>query len=262
MTSALVLSDQTTLDGYRFWNVGSTAGRGTEVQLQVAPFPLLALASTPSLNAPYAGLLSGTLLLVADVIGRVVAATPAGRAVTRPTAVASRPAVRLGPLSAVWRPRQVAVCTGLSLALLLAFAANVGRGDYPIPLLDVLAVFGGGTVLGAVGLPLAALSGGLGVSVLLYLLAWRDGVDGLRLVLIGIGLTAVLVACTSWMLISAEIADAYRAVLWITGSLNGRGWAHIVPVGLAVGVVGVLARGRHARSAPCGQATTAPGAWA
>lgn len=54
MTSALVLLDQTTLDGYRFWVVGSLAGRGTDVLGQVAPFIVvglvIALASTPMLN--------------------------------------------------------------------------------------------------------------------------------------------------------------------------------------------------------------------
>ncbi|MGW5072717.1 FecCD family ABC transporter permease [Rhodococcus sp. NPDC004095] len=54
MTQTVILLDQTSLDGYRFWVVGSVAGRGTDVLWQVLPFlvigVLIALASTPSLN--------------------------------------------------------------------------------------------------------------------------------------------------------------------------------------------------------------------
>jgi iron complex transport system permease protein len=43
MTQTLVLSDQRTLDRYRFWAVGSTAGRGLDVLWQVLPFMLVGL---------------------------------------------------------------------------------------------------------------------------------------------------------------------------------------------------------------------------
>ncbi|RVW04234.1 iron ABC transporter permease [Rhodococcus xishaensis] len=139
MTSAVVILDQTSLDGYRFWVVGSVAGRGYDILWQVLPFLILglliAIASTPSLNVislgedvarslgtnvtssrivgiaaitlltgaataacgpiafiglvvphvaraitgpdyrwlvPYAGVLGGLMLVMADVIGRVV----------------------------------------------------------------------------------------------------------------------------------------------------------------------------------------------
>jgi iron complex transport system permease protein len=53
-TSALVLADSQTLDQYRFWAVGSLAGRDAEVAGQVAPFlvagVLLALVNSPGLN--------------------------------------------------------------------------------------------------------------------------------------------------------------------------------------------------------------------
>ena len=53
-TSALVLADSQTLDQYRFWAVGSLAGRDADVAVQVAPFLLagvvLALVNSPGLN--------------------------------------------------------------------------------------------------------------------------------------------------------------------------------------------------------------------
>ena len=54
LTSALVLADSATLDAYRFWAVGTLAGRDAEIALQVAPFLvlglLLAVINAPALN--------------------------------------------------------------------------------------------------------------------------------------------------------------------------------------------------------------------
>jgi iron complex transport system permease protein len=54
MVQAILVSDQQTLDGYRFWVVGSLAGRDAEVAGQVAPFIViglvLALVNAPALD--------------------------------------------------------------------------------------------------------------------------------------------------------------------------------------------------------------------
>ena len=46
---------------------------------------------------------------------------------------------------------------------------------------------------------------------------------------------AVLNALTSYLLTRAQIFDAQRAAVWLTGSLNGRSWDHVVPVAAALG---------------------------
>ncbi|WP_372463092.1 FecCD family ABC transporter permease [Pseudonocardia kujensis] len=55
LVSAIILVDTDTLDAYRFWNVGSLAGRDTAVAGQVVWFivigALIALATAPALNA-------------------------------------------------------------------------------------------------------------------------------------------------------------------------------------------------------------------
>lgn len=55
LVSAIILIDTDTLDAYRFWNVGSLAGRDASIAGQVAPFlvvgALIGLASAPALNA-------------------------------------------------------------------------------------------------------------------------------------------------------------------------------------------------------------------
>ncbi|MGH3937041.1 MAG: FecCD family ABC transporter permease [Pseudonocardiaceae bacterium] len=54
LIQAMLLTDLATLDAYRFWVVGSLAGRDAEVALQVAPFLLagllLAVLNAPGLN--------------------------------------------------------------------------------------------------------------------------------------------------------------------------------------------------------------------
>ena len=55
LVSAIILTDTNALDAYRFWNVGSLAGRDSAVAGQVVWFivagVLIALASAPALNA-------------------------------------------------------------------------------------------------------------------------------------------------------------------------------------------------------------------
>nr|WP_245847945.1 iron chelate uptake ABC transporter family permease subunit [Lentzea kentuckyensis] len=97
-----------------------------------------------------------------------------------------------------------------------------------------------GVVTGSVaayGLPLAGLAGGLVAGLLVYALAWRQGIEGFRMVLVGIGITAVAGNFTQYLLTVGDVQDAGRAMVWITGSLNGRGWEHVVPVALALVVL-------------------------
>ncbi|MGH9153614.1 MAG: FecCD family ABC transporter permease [Acidimicrobiales bacterium] len=109
----------------------------------------------------------------------------------------------------------------------------------------VIVVVGGTTAQIAGG----ALAGALLAAIAIYLLAYRKGVSGYRLVLVGIGVTAMLSSVTSYLLTRAEIFQAQQATVWLTGSLNGRGWEHVRPVGwaLLVLVPPTLGLGRNLR---------------
>ncbi|SDE42397.1 iron complex transport system permease protein [Blastococcus fimeti] len=103
-----------------------------------------------------------------------------------------------------------------------------------------LVLTGGGSVgalLGGFGVQLAALFGALVTGLLLFLLAWRDGIDGYRLVLVGIALWSVGGALVDWLLTNAQVYDAAAAYVWITGSLNARTWDQAVPLALALAVL-------------------------
>jgi len=94
-------------------------------------------------------------------------------------------------------------------------------------------VFDGGQLQIVMG----ALVGGLTVSLLVYVLAYRNGVQGYRLILVGIGITAILLSLVSYLLLRARIEEAQAAFVWLTGSLNARGWEHVVPVAVALAVL-------------------------
>ncbi|MEV4843207.1 iron chelate uptake ABC transporter family permease subunit [Micromonospora matsumotoense] len=135
-------------------------------------------------------------------------------------------------------PRLVtALAVGAALALSGAVLQSLVRNPLGSP--DVLGVTqgaatgalivvvaGGGTLL----LSGAALLGGLATGLLLWAVAGRHGLHGYRLVLVGIGTTAILTGVNGWLLTRAPLMDAARAVLWLTGSLDGRGWAQAVPL--------------------------------
>jgi iron complex transport system permease protein len=138
----------------------------------------------------------------------------------------------------------VAVLVGLALGVSGALIQTFARNPLASP--DVLGVTGGaaigavavivlgGTAAGGPGLPAAALLGGLLMSLLIFGLAWRSGIDGYRLVLVGVGLSAMAQAVVSYLLTRSAIQDAAAANVWITGSLNGRGWDQARPLALAL----------------------------
>jgi len=95
------------------------------------------------------------------------------------------------------------------------------------------------TVLGGSGLQVSAgaLAGGLVTAALVYGLAFKRGVSGYRLVLIGIGISAVALAANDYLLTRARIEEAVAATVWLVGSLNGRSWEQVRPLAGALVVL-------------------------
>ncbi|MER7726851.1 iron ABC transporter permease [Streptomyces sp. NPDC096323] len=139
-------------------------------------------------------------------------------------------------------PRALAgVVVGIALGVSGAITQSVARNPLASP--DVLGITGGASmvavflvtvsggtaaaVVSSVGLSAAALAGGLGAGLLVYFLAWRRGIDGFRLILIGISVSAMTEAVTTWLLVSADIRDVARAQAWLVGSLDNRSWDEV-----------------------------------
>jgi iron complex transport system permease protein len=111
----------------------------------------------------------------------------------------------------------------------------------------------------AASLSLFALLGGLLAAAVVFGLAWRGGMRGTRLLLVGIGIGAAGNAITSLLIASAGYQDAARATTWLVGDLSGRGWSDVHRVGWALLVAGPLTLlvGRSLRLLRLGDAVAA-----
>ncbi|MGW0806923.1 FecCD family ABC transporter permease [Nonomuraea sp. NPDC002799] len=146
------------------------------------------------------------------------------------------------------------VLVGAALALSGAIIQSIARNPLASP--EILGVTTGASVtvvagvvvsgsayggasglLSTLGIPALALLGGLAGAALVYGLAWRRGLDGYRLVLVGIGVAAVFTNVKFWLLTIGDVNDTSRAMVWISGSLNGRGWEHVTPTAIALAVL-------------------------
>ncbi|WP_327716231.1 iron chelate uptake ABC transporter family permease subunit [Streptomyces sp. NBC_00490] len=151
----------------------------------------------------------------------------------------------------------VGLLVGASLGLGGALFQAVSRNPLGSP--DILGLGQGATAGALVMIVLfsgsaaevtvGALVGGLVAGLAIYLLAWKQGVHGYRLVLVGIGVSAILTAVNGYLMTVSDITDAARAMVWMTGSLSGRDWEQVWPLlGLcAVLVPLVLANARGLR---------------
>lgn len=110
------------------------------------------------------------------------------------------------------------------------------EGSYTGALIVILVINGSYAQL--VG---GALFGGMATALLVYLLAYRRGVQGFRLIIVGIGVSAMLASLNTWLILKADLDDAMSAAAWNAGSLNGVGWNQVVIGSVCIAVLLVLA---------------------
>lgn len=91
-----------------------------------------------------------------------------------------------------------------------------------------------------------AVIAGLGVAMLVYGLSFRNGVAGTRLILVGIGVSAMLESVIAYILSKAPAWSLQEAMRWLTGSVNGAQIDQALPLLLALLVFGGLLAS-HAR---------------
>lgn len=76
-------------------------------------------------------------------------------------------------------------------------------------------------------LPWLTFGGALAMSALILALAWREGAASHRLILIGVGLSAMAGAGASFISAFGEIAKVQRAMIWLAGSLQDSRWDEV-----------------------------------
>ncbi len=127
-----------------------------------------------------------------------------------------------------------AVLIGAALGAAGALTQTVTRNPIATP--DILGVTMGAsaaavflvtqpTLLRGLGSPqerlaIAAIIGSIAATALIIALSWRGGFDGPRLVLVGIGVSAVCGSAVTWMLSRSGEEEAAVAAQWLVGSIQ------------------------------------------
>ncbi|MEU9564211.1 iron chelate uptake ABC transporter family permease subunit [Streptomyces sp. NPDC048161] len=133
----------------------------------------------------------------------------------------------------------VGLLVGVAFGIAGALIQTVARNPLASP--DIIGISQGASALtvGAMTfgitsytvLPYLSVIGGVAAAALVYVFAWRGGLHATRFVLIGIGFAIALRSVTTLFLTKGDYLVAQQAQIWMTGSLNGRGWSEAAPIG-------------------------------
>jgi len=126
-------------------------------------------------------------------------------------------------------PRAVmSILAGMSFGLAGVAFQTMLRNPLASP--DIIGISSGASAAAVFAIVVMSLSGtavsvfavlaGLGVAMAIYALAFRDGVVGTRLILIGIGVSAMLDSFIAYVLVQAPEWSLQEALRWLTGSVN------------------------------------------
>lgn len=139
----------------------------------------------------------------------------------------------------------VALLGGAALALGGAILQTLTRNPLGSP--DIIGFTSGANtgalvamlVLGTgyAGATVGSLVGGLLTGAVIYLLAFKDGVHGTRLIVIGIGVSAMLVAFNGFLLVRARVENAAAAAAWGQGIFDQLRFVDVIAVGAALAVL-------------------------
>lgn len=139
-------------------------------------------------------------------------------------------------------PRVVAaVVVGIALAMSGMLFQGIARNPLVSP--DIIGIDAGATVVAVcwliltsdtTNLPLAAFVGAVVTAVIIYTLSWRNGVSTNRMILIGIGVSAMASAVTSFMMVRYPLEQIRPAVVWTMGSIYGSTWTDAKIPGIVI----------------------------
>jgi iron complex transport system permease protein len=87
----------------------------------------------------------------------------------------------------------------------------------------------------------AALAGGLATAFAVYVLSYRNGIQGFRMIIIGIGVAAMLGSLNGYLVSRAALDDAMSVGYWAAGSLARVSWTPLIPCLLIAAAVAVSA---------------------
>lgn len=90
------------------------------------------------------------------------------------------------------------------------------------------------------GVALFAVVASLAVALFIFLVSFRRGGFGARLILTGIGVSAICQSIIYYVLSRAPVWDAAEATRWLAGSVNGAAWPQILPAAIVLVLCGTM----------------------
>lgn len=146
-----------------------------------------------------------------------------------------------------WRAPRTAAAAVFGAALGVSGAVFQSLMRNPLASPDIIG-FSAGSFTGALiviilihgtylQLAAGAIVGGLVTAALVYVFAWRRGVQGFRLIIVGIAVSAMLASFNAWLMLTADLEVAMSAAAWGAGSLAGMSWEHVLVGGGAIALL-------------------------
>jgi iron complex transport system permease protein len=113
---------------------------------------------------------------------------------------------------------------------ILGITGGAGLGAVIVVTAVAGTAWGNGIAAGTGTMLVAAVLGGLLAFGIVYLIAWRGGLQADRLVLIGIGLGYLTTALTTFLLLRSDPWNTPRVYTWLSGTTYGRDFSQVLPL--------------------------------
>ena len=91
-----------------------------------------------------------------------------------------------------------------------------------------------------IGVNILAIACGLGTALTIFLLSGQGRSQGGRLILIGIGVSAMFTSLISYLQLQGNVYKAIEAMRWLSGSLDSVSWNQVPVLAAAMAVCGAL----------------------
>lgn len=147
-----------------------------------------------------------------------------------------------------WRLPRLLFAIGCGIALALAGAVFQSLTRNPLGSPDVIGLDAGSytgalcvmLVVGSTSyatIALGSIVGGLVTAAAVYLLAYRRGAQGFRLIIVGIAVAAMLSSFNYYLMTRVSTEAAMLVSAWGAGSLSALGWSQLVPFAIVLVVL-------------------------
>jgi ABC-type Fe3+-siderophore transport system permease subunit len=151
----------------------------------------------------------------------------------------------------IWEYRLPRTLVGVFVGMNLAIAGTLLQAvtQNPLAAPNIIGITAGASFVAVISmffipslpisyLPVAAFIGSALAGILVYVVAWKNGISKERFALAGIAIDALFQAATTGMIVFAS-KKIEASIVWLAGSFWGRGWDHVMMI-LPWSIIGIL----------------------